>query len=106
MPSALMRLISANSSSTRIGDSPSDGSSRMQQPRLRHQSAPDRQHLLLAAGQRAGALRAALGKPRENREHPVAVLLAVGAAAAIGAEIEVLAHRHVGKDAAAFRHVN
>ena len=70
MPSALMLLISANSSSTRSGERPSDGSSRMSSLRLRHQAAADRQHLLLAAGQRAGALALPLGEPREDRRTP------------------------------------
>ena len=38
-----------------------------QQARLAHQRAAEGQHLPLAAGQRAGALTAPLGKPREQR---------------------------------------
>ena len=41
-----------------------------QQPRPAHQRARDRQHLLLAAGQRAAALVQALLQPRKQREDP------------------------------------
>src|SRR5262249_60758546 len=37
-----------------------------------HQGAADRQHLLLAARERAGALGPPLGQPRKNRKYPVA----------------------------------
>ena len=66
-----------------------------QKPGLGHQAAPDGEHLLLAARQRAGALALPFGKPREDREHPVAVVRAPCAAAPIGAEVEIFAHRHV-----------
>ena len=39
------------------------------QPGLCHQGAAHGQHLLLAAGQRAGNLAAALGQPRETAVH-------------------------------------
>ena len=41
-----------------------------QQPGLGHQAAADGEHLLFAAGQRAGALALPFGEPREDREHP------------------------------------
>ena len=62
-----------------------------QEPGLGHQAAPDREHLLLAAGQRAGALALPFGEPREDREHPAAVGFAPRAGAAVGAEIEIFA---------------
>ena len=78
-----------------------------QELRLGHQAAPDRQHLLLAAGQRAGALapaaRQAAGRSRTRGSR---LCRAARAAAAIGAEIEVFAHRHVGEDAPALRHMD
>ena len=78
-----------------------------QQPRLGHQSASDGEHLLLAAGQRAGALALPLGEPRENREHA----LAVAARGARGRGDRQPRSRFsrtvmIGKDAAAFRHVD
>src|SRR6185503_15631994 len=73
---------------------------------FRHQAAADRQHLLLAARQRTGALRASLGQTREDREYASAVLLAALAAAAVGAEIEVFADRHVREDTPALGHVD
>jgi hypothetical protein len=45
-----------------------------------HQAAPDGQHLLLATGQRPGALALALRKAREDRKHPLAVLARRGRA--------------------------
>src|SRR3546814_4173340 len=45
------------------------------QRRLAHQRAADRQHLLLAAGQGAAALRLALLQPREQLEHHLEVLV-------------------------------
>ena len=66
-----------------------------QQPRAGHQRAPDREHLLLAAGHRARLLAArapsAGGTASNTRSRSSAIS---GAAAAVGAEIEVLAHGH------------
>ena len=64
-----------------------------QQPRFGHQRAADREHLLLSAGERAGALRGPLLQPRKYGEDALHVPRAVLAAAAIAAELEVLAHR-------------
>ena len=78
-----------------------------QQLRLGHQAAPDGQHLLLAARQRAGALRhaarAGAGRCANTRSQIAARLRP---AAAIAAEIEIFAHAHVREDAAAFRHMD
>ena len=57
--------------STKIGASPIDGSSSMEQLRLSHQRPADRAHLLLAAGHRPGLLVAPLGEAREELEHAV-----------------------------------
>jgi hypothetical protein len=89
-----MRLMSENNSSTSNGESPREGSS------------PDRQHLLLAARQRIGALRTAFVETRKYREHALAVLRAASSSTAVTTEIEVVAHRQIGKDPPAFRHVN
>ena len=73
------------------------------QARLAHQAAADRQHLLLAARQRAGGLLAALGEAREQAEHALQRLLLQRARMARrGAHLEVLQHREVGEDLAAF----
>ena len=73
---------------------------------LGHQSPADGQHLLFAAGERARALALPFGEARKNREHLAAVGLATRPAAAIGAEIEILAHGHVGENAPALRYVD
>ena len=73
---------------------------------LGHQTAADGEHLLLAARQRAGALRAALEKAREDGEHARAVLRAARGGAAVAAEIEILAHRQVGEHPPPFRHLD
>ena len=56
-----------------------------EQPRVRHQRPADRQHLLLAAGEGAGALRAALGEAGEER-----LDASLGPAAGAGGGGEVL----------------
>ena len=55
----------AKISSTSMGASPSDGSSRSIRTGVGHQRAADRQHLLLAAAQRARQLRTPLGQDRK-----------------------------------------
>ena len=73
-----------------------------QQPRLSHQRAADREHLLLAAAQQAGALVDALAQDREQLEHLVAQPPLAGAVARRErAEPEVLADRQIGEHAAA-----
>ena len=70
-----------------------------QQPRPRHERARDREHLLLAARERAGALLAALAQAREQLEHALAVRCDPGAVLAqVGAELEVLLDREVRED--------
>ena len=46
-----------------------------EQPRLRHQPPGDGEHLLLAAGERAGELANALAQPGKEGEAAVEVLL-------------------------------
>src|SRR5579859_2785860 len=76
-----------------------------QEARLGHQAAADREHLLLAAGERARALRGALLEPRKDVQHPLEVPRAARPGAAVAAELEVLLHAEVGKHAAAFGNV-
>ena len=57
----------SNTCSTIFGASPSDGSSNIISFGLRHERAADRQHLLLAAGERARHLAAPLRQPRKLR---------------------------------------
>src|SRR5215467_984228 len=77
-----------------------------EQFRLGHQPAADRQHLLLAARERAGALRPPLGEPRKDRKYPLAVALPPYAAPPVAAEIEIFLDRQVGKDTAPLGHVD
>ena len=60
----------SSSCSTTAGASPSDSSSIMQQARLHEQRLAEPDHLLLAAGQVAGALVEALAQDREERRAP------------------------------------
>ncbi len=64
-----------------------------QQLRLRHQRARHREHLLLAAGQRAGGLPAALLEAGKEIEHALDVVLDRGPVAA-----DVGAHREIFLD--------
>src|SRR5262249_19807177 len=77
-----------------------------EQSRFRHQPAADRQHLLLAARERSGALGAPFGESREDRKHALAILLAPAAATPVAAEVEILLHRQVGKNTAPLGHVD
>src|ERR1700682_97767 len=78
-----------------------------EQARVGHQPARDGQHLLLAARERPGQLPDALAQAGKEREPPLEVLLAVRARAArVSAHAQVLQHGHLGKDAAAFGHVD
>ena len=56
--------------STRLGARPSDGSSNSTSLGPRHQGARDRQHLLLAARERAGRLVAPLVQDGKARVQP------------------------------------
>src|SRR5438445_1896787 len=71
-----------------------------QQPWPRHQRTAEREHLLLAAGQRSGLLVAPLLQPREETEHTRRVLGQVRATR-VGAESEVRPDRELRKRAAA-----
>src|SRR3546814_8108259 len=72
-----------------------------QEPRVLQQGPRDRQHLLLAAGELAAAVAAALGKAREG---VVDALDGPGTAAA-GGEAEVLVDGERGPEATALRRV-
>ena len=76
-----------------------------QEPRVAHQRAADREHLLLAARERARVLLDALAQPRKKLEHAFEApagrtfprIFPIG-------DLEVLAHREGGKHAPALRH--
>src|SRR5262249_15344231 len=69
------------------------------QVRLAHQAAGDREHLLLAARERARGLALALGELREQREDALEVVGKPRASARDrGAYLEILAYGHAGKD--------
>ncbi len=73
--------------------------------RTHHQRAPDREHLLLAAGELAGLLIAPLGEAREQLEDRGAVALDRGAIRArIGAHREVLGDGQERKYLPPFHH--
>ena len=76
-----------------------------QEARAAHQRAADREHLLLAAGQRAAALRHAFPQPRKQVEHALeggcAIVLA--REGGVRAHLQVLRHAHAREDAAALR---
>src|SRR5207237_2220834 len=76
-----------------------------QHPRLGHERAPDREHLLLAAGERSAELRGPFLEAREEREDTVDIRLDLGVAPAEGAHLEVLENGQPREDAAAFRSV-
>ena len=101
-----MRAIKANISSTNSGDKPERGLVEDDQLRLGHQPAADGQHLLLAARQRAGALRSPLEQSRKGRKYALAIFRPPRFATPIAAEIEIIAYRQIGENAPAFRHVD
>ena len=73
------------------------------QLRRAHQAAADREHLLLAAGERAGRLPAALGQHRKQRKHPFEIARALRARARQHrAHVEVFRDRERRKNLAAF----
>ncbi len=77
-----------------------------EQARARHERAADRQHLLLAARERAGDLGDALVEPGEQREDALEIARDHRRVAArVGAHHEVLAHAQAIEDAAALGHV-
>src|SRR2546425_6401556 len=77
-----------------------------EQARPGDQRAAEREHLLLAARERAGRLCAPLAELREVAEHPRGVVLeAVAAAARVGAEAEVLPDGELADDPAPLGYV-
>ena len=71
-----------------------------QQLRVGHQGAPDRQHLLLATGQRPAGLARPLAKPREEREDALEVPLELDLVGPrVGTHLEVLEDGHPAEDA-------
>src|SRR5260221_3313778 len=73
-------------------------------PRIGHQRAPDRKHLLLAAGELAAEVPAPLGELREEREY-ARQRPRLGSARAPGrGRHQVLTHREVGKNPPPFRY--
>src|SRR5215469_15678485 len=75
-----------------------------QQPRAGHQGPAHRDHLLLAAGQRARELVAALEQAREQCVHPLEVVIQFLAAAKHRAKLEVLPDRHLPEEPPVLRH--
>ena len=103
-PRSRIAASAANTASTIPGESPSDGSSRRSTPRSRHERAPDRELLLLAAGERAGRPAARL---REHRKELVDLrerLAGVVPAPCREPEPKVLLHREVAEDPPSLRH--
>src|SRR5208282_1280642 len=92
-----------------IGDGGSEPHRRLvehEEPRGRGQAAADRQHLLLAARERAGELAAPLGQHGEERHDTLEVARPLPPPRrGIGAHLEILQDRQRGEDLAAFRHV-
>ena len=78
-----------------------------QQTRLRDERAADRQHLLLAAGEHAGALMAALLQDREILIHPIKSRVEGAARApAISAELQIIFDREIRKQHAPLGHLD
>src|SRR5216683_3550758 len=76
-----------------------------QELRPGHQAAPDRDHLLLAARQRARIARELVRKRGEMTEHPLQVVAHLAISAEICAQEQVLLDRHRSKQTAALGHV-
>ena len=75
-----------------------------QQPRIGHQRAADRQHLLLAAGQKIAHAAEPLGEPREQVADPVERPGLGGVGAVGGGRDQVLARGQVGENLPPLRH--
>ena len=99
--SAITRQISATTSGAR----PSVASSRISRRGLVISARPIDEHLLLAARELLAAVAEPLGEPREGRQHALEGPVALAVDAGARAHHEVLAHRQVREDAAAFGHV-
>ncbi len=74
--------------------------------RPRHQRAPDRQHLLLAAGQKRRRLPLTFAQDRKQRKHLLHARLFGLSRHQIGAHFEILAHAHLAEQMPALRHLN
>ena len=104
MPCSLIVVMISKIRSTKIGARPIDGSSSSSSFGRAISAAADREHLLLAAGERPRLLALALGEAREEVEDAVEILVDVAALLAlVGAHLEVLEHGHPREDAAALR---
>src|SRR2546428_1600806 len=74
-------------------------------PRVRHQRAADREHLLLAAGERRGDLLMPLPQPREQARHSIERPQQWQASARLpGSHAQILSNRQAAKHAAPLRH--
>src|SRR5260370_17980108 len=73
-------------------------------PRITHQRAPDREHLLFASRERAGILRVALAQPRKQGVNPLDIPGVLGRALALLRHDEVFPNRQRRKDAAPLRY--
>src|SRR5204863_1043103 len=73
------------------------------EPGPAHQRARDREHLLLAARERAAALVRPLLQAREEREHAREIGLKAGWVGDRSAHLQILEHGHAHEDAAALR---
>ena len=77
-----------------------------EQPRLQHQTAADREHLLLTAAHCAGELLAPRREHGEDAENEVERTAAFGLCRRhVSADFQIFLHRHFRKDLAAFWHV-
>src|SRR5207245_10032323 len=73
--------------------------------RFAHQAAPDRAHLLLAAGERAGQLTLALLQPREEEEYPLQIRAPPPPGPGpVSPQLEIVADAHVRDERAPFPH--
>src|SRR5207245_10457186 len=89
------------------GRQPLRGLVHQDQPRAGHHHARDREHLLLATGERLARLLDPLAQAREVMEHLVETAAPERGRPVGGgrqAELEVLAHAESGKDPTIFRH--
>src|SRR2546425_5659951 len=77
-----------------------------QEARARHEPAPDRAHLLLAARQRPGKLTLTLVQAREEREDELERIVPVAPVRGPATKLQIVAHRHRGKELAPFRHMS
>ena len=85
---------------------PQRGLVEQEQARPGHEGPADGQHLLLAAGEGAGQLLAALVQDREEpRDEPAGLLQPARVAPREGAQVEVLPHRQGAEDAPPLGHL-